>query len=260
MSKLKRIWEDLRRGENIDLFITVLIAIGLAFLNIVGLAPAALIAPLTLAVLGLLAVATLGNRYKLEESLDTLNRAHIGLFQEKMPTEMESDLRNARDLWLVGITLNRTINTHYSTLEQKLARGDTVRVLLVDPNGHGPEMLERREYKARYNVERIRYFIRDSLDDLCTLQQRFGGLEVRVIDYPLGYGGVLINPHSSDGRLYLEHYPFKTPGGSLPKFVLEAENGRWYTFFKLEIQTIWDNAIPWECRSEEAVAKASTTR
>ncbi|MCA9934521.1 MAG: hypothetical protein H6662_14975 [Ardenticatenaceae bacterium] len=249
MSYLKRIWEDIRRGENIDLFITVLIAIGLAILNIAGVAPATLIAPLTLAVLGLLAVATLGNRYKLEESLDTLNRTHTGLFQEKMPAEMDNDLRHARELWLVGITLNRTINTYYSALEQKLARGDTVRVLLVDPDGHGPEMLERREYKARYNVERIRYFIRDSLDDLCGLQQRFGGLEVRVIDYPLGYGGVLINPNGSNGRFYLEHYPFKTPGGSLPKFVLEAGDGRWYTFFKLEIETIWDNAAPWTCKS-----------
>ncbi len=249
MSYLKRIWEDIRRGENIDLFITVLIAIGLAILNIAGVAPAALIAPLTLAVLGLLAVATLGNRYKLEESLETLNRTHTGLFQEKMPASMENDLRNARDLWLVGVTLNRTLNTHYSALEQKLGRGDTVRVLLVAPDGRGPEMLELREYKARYSTERIRHLIRDSLDDLCNLQQRFGGLEVRVIDYPLSYGGVLVNPASSDGIFYLEHYPFKTPGGSMPKFVLEAKNGRWYTFFKLEIETIWENATPWNCKS-----------
>lgn len=247
MSSFHRIWEDIRRGENIDLFITVLIAVGLAVLNIAGVAPASLIAPLTLAVLGLLAVATLGNRYKLEESLETLNRTHTGLFQEKLPASMENEMRAARDLWLVGVTLNRTINTHYSLLEQKLARGDTVRVLLVNPDGDGPEMLVKREYKERYNVERIRHLIRDSLDDLCSLQQRFRGLEVRVIDYPLSYGGVLINPNSDSGALYLEHYPFKTPGGSLPKFVLEAKNGRWYTFFKLELQTIWDSAVPWVC-------------
>ena len=124
---LKRLWQDIRHGENIDLFITVIVAIGLAILNLVGVTPTGLVAPLTLAVLGLLAVATLGNRYRLEESLETLNRTHTGLFQEKMPADMENELRNARELWLVGVTLNRTINTYYSMLEQKLARGDKVR-------------------------------------------------------------------------------------------------------------------------------------
>lgn len=252
MSYLKRIWQDIRRGENIDLFITVVVAIGLAILNLAGVAPANLVAPLTLAVLGLLAVATLGNRFKLEESLETLNRTHTGLFQEKMPGKMENDIRRARELWLVGVTLNRTINTHYSLLEEKLARGDRVRVLLVHPEGVGPEMLALREYKARYSTTRIRHLIHDSLDDLCNLQQRFGGVEVRVIAYPLSYGGVLINPNERDGLLYLEHYPFKTPGGSLPKFVLEAKNGHWYEFFKLELQTIWDNSTPWECADGES--------
>ncbi|MCA9971915.1 MAG: hypothetical protein KC425_16945 [Anaerolineales bacterium] len=250
MPYLKRIWQDIRRGENIDLFITVLVALGLAILNIAGIAPATLIAPLTLAVLGLLAVATLGNRYKLEESLETLNRTHTDFFRDNLPPGMEADMRSARELWLVGVTLNRTINTYYSLLEQKLARGDTVRVLLVQPDGHGPEMLELREYKARYSVARIRNLIRDSLDDLCSLQQRFRGLEVRVIDYPLSYGGVLVNPRSDRGMLYLEHYPFKMPGGSLPKFVLEARHNRWFTFFKQEIETIWENSQPWACGAD----------
>jgi len=247
MSYLKRIWQDIRHGENIDLFLTVLVAIGLAALNIAGIAPASLIAPLTMAVLGLLAVATLGNRYKLEESLETLNRTHTGLFQEKLPANMENDMHNARELWLVGVTLNRTVKTYYSLLEQKLTRGDTIRVLLVHPDGTNLNMLVMREYQERYNVDRIRHLIHNSLEDLCSLQQRFPGLDVRVIDYPLGYGGILVNPNSDKGILYLEHYPFKTPGGSLPKFVLEAKNGRWYNFFKLELETIWENSTPWEC-------------
>lgn len=247
MSYLKRVWEDLRRGENIDLIVTVIIALGLAILNIAGLTPGTLIAPLTLAVLGLLAVATLGNRYKLEESLETLNRTHTGLFDDKLPASIESEMRNAHDLWLVGVTLNRTVNTYYTLLEQKLSRGDRVHVLIVRPDGHSVEMLAMREYKERYNVDRFRSLIQNSLDDLCSLQQRFQKLEVRVIDYPLSYGGVLIDPDSDDGAMYLEHYPFKTPGGSLPKFVLRASQGRWYKFFRLELKTIWDDSTPWEC-------------
>lgn len=250
MILLKRIWQDIRRGENIDLFVTVIVAIGLAVLNLLGLAPASLIGPLTLTVLGLLAVATLGNRYKLEESLAQLNQNHTELFQETQPVGLESDLQQARELWLVGVTLSRTLNTYYNLLESKLARGHTLRVLLVHPDGHGAEMLALREYK-RHSVTRIRHLIHNSLEDLCGLQQHFSNLEVRVIDYPLGFGGVLVNPETPNGRLYLEHYPFKVPGGSLPKFTLTVGDGRWYQLFKQEVETIWASATPWSCQTAD---------
>jgi hypothetical protein len=249
MHKLRHIWQDIRRGENIDLYVTVLIAIGLAGLNLLGLAPQAWLAPLTLAVLGLLAVATLGNRYRLEESLNTLNQTHSGLFQEKLPAALEADMEKSREMWLVGVTLNRTLNTHFTLLEKKLSRGDRVRVLLVHPEGPSAEMLAMREYR-RYTAERIRSLIRDSLSDLCHLQATYEKLEIRVVAYPLSFGGVVINPESASGILYLEHYPFKTPGGSQPKFVLEAKDGRWYHFFKLELETIWQNSTPWACHKE----------
>ena len=144
------------------------------------------------------------------------------------------------------MTLNRTINTYYTTLERKLARGDRVRVLLVHPEGASAEMLAMREYR-RYTTDRIRALIRDSLSDLCNLRAVYPQLDIRVVAYPLSFGGIAINPNAGSGVLYLEHYPFKTPGGSRPKFVLAARDGRWYDFFRLELQTIWDNSTPWEC-------------
>ena len=74
MKMLQRIWEDIRQGENIDLYVTATIAIVLTALNIVGLAPQSWIAPISLAVLGLLAIATLGNRYKMEQVIQKLTQ------------------------------------------------------------------------------------------------------------------------------------------------------------------------------------------
>lgn len=74
MQMLRRIWEDVRRGENIDLYLTVGVAIVLALLNVLGFAPQSLIAPVTLAVLGLLAINSLVNRRKIEVTLQFRTR------------------------------------------------------------------------------------------------------------------------------------------------------------------------------------------
>ena len=59
MKLLNRIWQDVRRGENIDLYLTISIAIILSLLNILNLANPILVESVTLAVLGLLAVTSL---------------------------------------------------------------------------------------------------------------------------------------------------------------------------------------------------------
>jgi hypothetical protein len=201
-----------------------------------------------LAVLGLLAVATLGNRFKFEEGLRQLTESPSELFQEKHAARLEADLAQAGEVWLVGVTLSRTIKTNYSLFEHKLARGDTIRILLVDPKGVGAEMAAGREYGGRFDAERIRNLIQGSLSDLCSLKQLAPDrLQVRVIDNPLTFGGIAINPNATAGILYLEHYSYKMPGGSVPKFVLGAKDGRWYYFFKEEMQTLWKNGAQWAC-------------
>src|SRR5207244_3347128 len=86
MPRLRRIWDDIRRGKNIDLYLTILVAIGMTVLILIGFNPALeLLSPLTLTVLALIAFATLGNRYKLEEVLHRVSRLPGGFFQEKYP-------------------------------------------------------------------------------------------------------------------------------------------------------------------------------
>jgi len=72
MQLAKQIWEDIRQGENIDLYITIAFAIVLTVLNLTGIASQSLVAPLSMAILGLLAVTALGNRYRIERVLQEL--------------------------------------------------------------------------------------------------------------------------------------------------------------------------------------------
>jgi len=244
MRFLHRAWDDIRKGENVDLYVTVVVALGLVFLNLTGLAPRDWLDPITLAVLGLLALSTLESRYRFEALARKVMQSH-DVFLEEFPSRLKDDFEAGREVWLVGVTLSRTIKTYYSLIERKLEEGHTIKVLLVHPEGPAIEMAETRIY-GRMDVERTSKEIRSVLQDLCDLRAIAPDkLHIRTIKNPLGYGAIAINPDSSLGTLYLEHYPYKVPGGSKPKIVLQAKDGRWYEFFREEIRTLWADGIVW---------------
>jgi hypothetical protein len=247
MRVLRRIWDDIRSGENIDLYITVIVAIGLAILNIVGIAPQTYLAPITLAVLGLLAITSLGNRYRIEELLQKQAQSIDNFYVEEYPLSFKNDFEAAEELWLIGVSLRRTVQANYPKIEQKLRQGHIIKVLLVHPEGAGLEIAVSRNY-ARREVEPKSNEIRFNLQLLCDLRKISPNkLEVRTIQYPLAYGVTAVNPDTASGVLYLEHYCFRTASDSLPRFVLRAKDGRWYDFFKSEIRAMWNAGIEWPC-------------
>jgi hypothetical protein len=73
MKLLNKFWDEIKRGENIDLYLTVVASIILVILNLTGFASQSLVAPLTLAVLGLLAISNLGNRYQIQSLIEKLS-------------------------------------------------------------------------------------------------------------------------------------------------------------------------------------------
>src|SRR5574341_1403896 len=105
MRLFNRIWKDIRRGENIDLFLTIVVAISLVALNVIGFATDKLIAPITLAVLGMLAITMLGNRYRIEELLQRNMQTNESFFLEEFPMTLITDFESATELWLVGVSL-----------------------------------------------------------------------------------------------------------------------------------------------------------
>src|SRR4051812_34877799 len=77
MKFLARLWKEITRGENLDLYLTVIVALSLTVLNlmpnsIIGFDPKSQLEPLVLAVLALLAFSMLGNRHALEDSMRSL--------------------------------------------------------------------------------------------------------------------------------------------------------------------------------------------
>lgn len=253
MQFLRQMWEEVRRGENIELYVAAPMAIILAILNVVGVETvfgvetSKWITSITLIILGIIASSFLVNRQAMKELTSQLNRSTNNFFLTDLPESFEKDFEEAKDIWLVGVSLTTIIRLHYSIMEKKLIKGHNIKALLVHPDGPSIEMSEMRAY-GKPNIERARQEIRHSLQDLCDLKLSTSGkIEVRTIQNPLGHGTIAINPESTSGVIYIQNYPYKTEGGSRPKFVIRSSDGQWYDFFKKELDNLWNNATEWKC-------------
>lgn len=246
LNSLRTIWRDIRRGENLEVYLTVVVSIVVTILAITGRAPPEWIAALTLTVLSLLAISILGSRHRQEELFDKFNQTIDSVFLEEYPPSLKADIEKAKTLLIVGVTLGRTIKTNYTLFERKIRNGDSIMFLLVNPDGSAITMADARAYWS-IDIERSRAEIRGTLSDLLHLKE-IAPKRVRVhtIDYPLSFGAVLANADTPSGVLYLEHYPFKVERESRPKFVLRPRDGRWYEQYKGEVSKLWEASKEWQ--------------
>ena len=247
MQSLRRVWADIRQGENIDLYVTALIAISLAGFNVVGIAPQSWITSITLAVLAVLIVAELGNRHRLEAVLQQTDQG-LRFLEEYPPKEtLRNKIENAQELWLVGINLGRTIRDYYPDLEKMLKRGGSVQVLVMKPDGDAIKTSVERSYRG-VKPKEARRTIRETLASLCVLHAiRPGGIRICTLDYPLPFGAYVVDPNSAIGTIYLKNYSYKMSEWDKPRLILGPQDGKWYEFFKKQISVMFETGEEWKC-------------
>ena len=118
MNIYERIWREIRSGENIDLYVTIVIAFVLVILSLFGFASSGVIASLTLAVLGLLAISNLVNRHRVEELIKQVAESAKGFFFDEFPADFKENFESAKEIWLVGVTLRGTLANYYGLIEK----------------------------------------------------------------------------------------------------------------------------------------------
>jgi predicted nucleotide-binding protein len=168
------------------------------------------------------------------------------LVHEDFPPQFDTDLATSTEIWLLGVHQSDIMIRYHALLERKIRDGVRLRVLLVDPRGNAAAMAVLRfPGNVRADQERVR--IRSSLRTLVDLKKiNPSGVEIRVIDFLLPYGGFLLNPESELAVAYLQRYTFRILGGSRkPKLVYRRQEGRWYDLIHAEYCAFWDSATPW---------------
>lgn len=239
---------DLRGGKNYELYITVLGALVLTFLNVFGIFSEQWTLKIAIGLFALVAYSLLGNRHKLSMLIDRTPPFNDKIV-ERFPKEYRENLRKSKELWLIGVNHTDIITNEYAMLKEKIEDGDHLRVLLANPDGVTPAMTAMR-FSGTMDVEFERSRIRASLQRFCELKEIApDNLEIKTIDYLFSYGGTLVDPEKPGAIAYIKRYTYRTTGGSRkPKFVHKRGDSAWFDLILDEVRELWDTGAFWECK------------
>jgi hypothetical protein len=251
MDLWRRLLGDLRHGENIDAYVTVVAAIVLSGLSIVNIGPPGGLSGVILAVLALLAIGTLVTRHRLEALARDTDKSSLPQFPVGYGPDYESALFGDGDIYLQGVSLNGTITWIIHALERRLRLGFSVRVLLINPTAAAIYLAEDRmgvpaDYKRR------EFQTNSSLSHLGRLANEIGGrLEIRLTDQELSFGASAIQVGTSQAVIYLQYYAYSGDRHELP-LVIKPSDGQWYDFHLMQAEALWERAVVWTPRTSEA--------
>lgn len=241
----KRFINDIKKSENIEIYLSTLVVIVIIALDLFGADITRFQDEILLSVLVVIILSQLRLIHVIDEFEG--GRSYGGVsFLGDFTQELDQNIKESNDLLFIGVTLERTLNTYYSIFHEKLVNKHRIRVLLVDPNSKSLEVALTRNYSPS-DVNQTRNNVNFTIYKLCELKkQTSGNLEIRVIDNSLTHGVVGVNLAKPEGILFIENYPYKTIGGSLPKFVLK-DGDKWYGFYKKEAEILWENGLLISC-------------
>jgi hypothetical protein len=245
MKIIKRIVSDIRKGDNIHLYVFAFAAFELAILHALDLAPQRLVESAIVALLGVLVAYSLGIRDRLHQIYEQTSEARKQLHHE-FPPHLKEAIASSSELLIVGITLNRTITTLYSQLGQNLKQGQRLKILMLQPYSAASKLSLQRGYRP-ISDKQLSDKILETIAMVGNLQLLAPGrVEVRTIDFPIPFGGFAADLGLNRGSIYLEYFSYKTPV-DLPCVVISAsEDAYWFDVYQTELLNMWNAAQVWD--------------
>lgn len=251
---LRRVWADIKQGESIDVYAIVLVGVILTVLNLIGIVPDELIAPVTLGVLALLAFAFLGNRHRLEKIGSDIqqiakHRTSLGdiLGPRNVLPPLRKRLAAARSLDISGMSLLAIATSHHELLIEKARTGCRIRLMLLNPQNEGL-MEMTASFVGSLVAETHRHEIHASLNTLTSDPALFESslVEIRLSDYPLSHSHFIINGDAPQGEMRIELYMHRRRPSGTPGFIIQkAHDPTWFDLFWQEFNTLWKTATPY---------------
>lgn len=133
---VKRIWADISRGRNVDVYLILAVAFSIAILKLSQLPVEPWLAPITLAVLGVLAVSALVNRDKLEQLIKGVGEKNLVVYKTWREPDIYKAVSKAKssveiiETW-VGDAMHVMGALRDATQRTRKVR--TVRIYMLDP-------------------------------------------------------------------------------------------------------------------------------
>jgi len=255
MEALNTVLKEIRRGENLELYLTIILAITVAILGILQIAKFEVISAVILATLGLLASSLLSSRRVITDvkaSFDELNAAvkaletqgvgHISELLTRSYPDFTEQIRTAKRVSIEGSTLMSTVTRYAGEFARLLQRGGTLRILVSEPV---PEVLAMQVFRSSSlkdptEMKKLmegNVAVMKALADKASSPDQF---EIRVMPYLAPYSLVIIEGDDDISRAYVKLLPFQRPEPESPTFEVHSQyDGEWFQFFLDQFERMW---------------------
>jgi hypothetical protein len=248
---MKQIFRDFRKGENISFFATVLLVIITLIGRALHLISDSIINSLTLAMMGLVATGFLMLQYRISEILKVSRAADsasaIQLLNE-FPPVVEDYFRNEDTIWMLGISLRKTMINHYEDFAFHVKNGLKIRAMLVNPNSRYINMNQVAKSYSRKDppnvffseydaiLERYRSLREEALDQ--------NNVQVGLLDFVPSFSLYIFPDAKNGGIIFVQIYAYKAPVGTAPYFVVnQKQNPIWYQQFRVLYEKMWNDSL-----------------
>lgn len=264
MGKIKLWWNDLKRGKNLEVFISLIIAIIVMILGLFDFVEQKLLTAVILMVLALLAVNNLNIRYDLSQLDETLVRFNnnllkfevegsaVGFLKERNEVGKISELIAGVHCIELSALAGNFVVVDFDMWEKKLKSGIKVKLLLANPcdDEFICTLTSRCDPMTEGFTEDLQRDINRTVRKLVIVQRKIkengypGTLEFKFHSIVPTFGIFGIDPDSPNGVIKVEMYPYRTPISERPHFFLKKNrDGKWYNLFREEFEKQWEIAV-----------------
>jgi hypothetical protein len=250
MRTLQRVISDIRSGENIDVYIAILLSFVVALLGLTGRVPLELVASAILLTLAVVLSSVLVSRNTLKELNNTIQElnasrsvdSYLKTRDEYAP--LSETLANARTIHFMGSSLVSIFLGGYNQYlrEEKLNKqSSSIQILLLDKQSTALDVVAECVALSR---DRVLNDISASLDSIAhTFDEGItrGSLEVRLMPTYPGYNMTIVDPNEPYGKMFVEFIGYRSGARNRPHIeLIRQRDGHWYEFFLQQYINLWD--------------------
>ena len=254
--------KDIRTGKNLDIYITILIAITISILGVIKAVGFETIGAATLITLGALSYSLLESRRSKKELRKTSNQLVMELkflqsiiqkekclsadFLSFEYPDLSNSLQQAKKVSILGYSLVTTVTRYYPEFEYLLKQGGSLRFLLPTPDEKIASIMAFRSSSMTNNVDLVLRTVQNSvarIKALIKFSTNSQQIQVREISYLPPFGLVIIEDFNGNAKVYVKIMAFRTPG-QLPCFEVNRHTDNiWFSYFTNQFEKLWKISI-----------------
>lgn len=148
MNSLNAIVSDIRNGKNLDKYVAILLGLVLSVLSILGVVRFQFVAAGVLVVVSFVVWTSVESRHEISELKGLIRGSQLSnqlvRFAEYPEAGIGSQVRQAREICLSGVSLFRFVPLYFADIKEALRNGAVLKIVIADPDSAAVDMASFR--------------------------------------------------------------------------------------------------------------------